>query len=328
MKKSVILISLLSIVLYSCNSGSYKTVAYAHGQAGDIIVVMNNQAWDTEAGDSLRKVFHEYVSGVPMEEHMFDLHQIPREQFVKGNKLHRNVIYQEVNSSIEQASIKISRNKFAMKQVFVEIAAPNQHEFAKIVAQNKKKLVDIFLEADKARWIETLTKYTNKIVSKRVQERFDIFLRIPSYYNIEEDRDGFMWICKEAKNYSTNILIYSWEKSDTSVLTAEYLISMRNLILQNNIPGEKPNSYMTTETKYDYPQFSLLMHNSMQTGKLRGLWRVHGDFMGGPFVSYTKIDEPRNRLVTVEGFVYRPNQEVRDLIRELEWTCSTFDITF
>ena len=45
MKKSVILISLLSIVLYSCNSGSYKTVAYAHGQAGDIIVVMNNQAW-------------------------------------------------------------------------------------------------------------------------------------------------------------------------------------------------------------------------------------------------------------------------------------------
>lgn len=328
MKKLAILISILSIVFYSCNSGSYKSVAYAHGMAGDIIVVMSNQAWDTEAGDSLREVFYQYVVGLPMEEHLFDLHQIPQEQFVKTNKLHRNVIFQEINPNIGEASIKITKNKFAMKQVFVEISAANQYEFAKIVSENKKKLVETFKNADKERWLDILAKYTNKNASNKIQEKFDISLRIPTYYNIDVNRDNFMWISKEAKNYSMNILIYSWEKSDTSVLNADYLISMRNLILKNNIPGERPNSYMSTETKYDYPQFTLVTHNSLQTGLLRGLWKVQGDFMGGPFVSFTKIDEPRNRLVTVEGFVYRPNQEVRDIVRELEWTCSTFDLIF
>ena len=37
---------------------------------------------------------------------------------------------------------------------------------------------------------------------------------------------------------------------------------------------------------------------------MRGLWRMQGDMMGGPFVSHTRLDEKNHRVVVAEGFVY------------------------
>jgi hypothetical protein len=45
---------------------------------------------------------------------------------------------------------------------------------------------------------------------------------------------------------------------------------------------------------------------------------VENDFMGGPFVSYTFVDEKRNRVVTLDGYVYAPNAPKRDLMIQLE----------
>jgi hypothetical protein len=50
----------------------------------------------------------------------------------------------------------------------------------------------------------------------------------------------------------------------------------------------------------------------------RGLWRVEGDFMGGPFLSYTLFDEENGQIVTLEGFVYAPDMDKRRLLFELE----------
>jgi len=52
--------------------------------------------------------------------------------------------------------------------------------------------------------------------------------------------------------------------------------------------------------------------------EIRGLWRVENAFMGGPFVSLSTVDETRNRVVTVEGFVYAPKADKRNLMRQVE----------
>ena len=51
---------------------------------------------------------------------------------------------------------------------------------------------------------------------------------------------------------------------------------------------------------------------------MRGLWRVQGDMMGGPFVSLTRLDEQNNRVIVAEGFVYAPETEKRNFIRRIE----------
>jgi hypothetical protein len=48
------------------------------------------------------------------------------------------------------------------------------------------------------------------------------------------------------------------------------------------------------------------------------LWRVEGDFMGGPFVNITFVDEKTSRLVILDGFVYAPKYDKRDYLRQVE----------
>lgn len=40
--------------------------------------------------------------------------------------------------------------------------------------------------------------------------------------------------------------------------------------------------------------------------------------MGGPFVQLSTVDTRRNRIVTVEGFVFAPSEEKRNYVRQLE----------
>jgi hypothetical protein len=54
------------------------------------------------------------------------------------------------------------------------------------------------------------------------------------------------------------------------------------------------------------------------TKEMRGMWKVVNDFMGGPFLSYTFVDNRTGKLVTVEGFYYEPNQKKRNMMLQLE----------
>jgi hypothetical protein len=60
------------------------------------------------------------------------------------------------------------------------------------------------------------------------------------------------------------------------------------------------------------------MLHGKYSGVLRGLWKMVGDMMGGPFVSLVRLDEQNNRVIVVEGFVYAPETEKRNLIRRIE----------
>ena len=51
---------------------------------------------------------------------------------------------------------------------------------------------------------------------------------------------------------------------------------------------------------------------------LSGLWEVEGDFMGGPFVSYTTVNKATKEVVTYDCYLYSPRDEKRNMLRELQ----------
>jgi hypothetical protein len=40
--------------------------------------------------------------------------------------------------------------------------------------------------------------------------------------------------------------------------------------------------------------------------------------MGGPFMSHSMYDARRNRIITVDGYLYYPNQKKRVKMKQLE----------
>jgi hypothetical protein len=40
--------------------------------------------------------------------------------------------------------------------------------------------------------------------------------------------------------------------------------------------------------------------------------------MGGPFINYTLVDGKRNKVVTIDGYVYAPSAPKRDMMIQME----------
>lgn len=62
-------------------------------------------------------------------------------------------------------------------------------------------------------------------------------------------------------------------------------------------------------------EMKLHYHNGVE---LRGLWSSVRDKMGGPFYSYTMLSPDQSSCITVDGFVYAPQEKKRDYLREVE----------
>ncbi|MDX5320118.1 MAG: DUF4837 family protein, partial [Bacteroidota bacterium] len=95
------------------------------------------------------------------------------------------------------------------------------------------------------------------------------------------------------------------------------LIARRDSVVKPFITGEAKGSFMATDTQFPY-FLETVDFKGHFARSYNALWTLKNDFMGGPYYSITAIDEKRNRLVTMEGFVYAPSKDKTRFLRELQ----------
>ncbi|KAA6320193.1 hypothetical protein EZS27_030005, partial [termite gut metagenome] len=91
-----------------------------------------------------------------------------------------------------------------------------------------------------------------------------------------------------------------------------------------NMPGAPANSYMITDS-VTVEVKPLNLHGEYAF-EARGLWRVKGDFMGGPFVSHSRVDTKNQHVITAEIFIYSPDRSKGSLIRRMEASLYTLKL--
>ena len=113
------------------------------------------------------------------------------------------------------------------------------------------------------------------------------------------------------------ILVYDYPYVDDSTFTRKFLLAKRDSVLKKYMPGPSEGSYMTTEYFYE-PEYKEINLDGDYAVEIRGLFKMENAFMGGPFVSITRYDRVRGRIVTAEGFVFAPKFDKREYLREVE----------
>ena len=96
------------------------------------------------------------------------------------------------------------------------------------------------------------------------------------------------------------------------------VLAARDRYARLYIPGPLEGSYMATEHDVYPPVSRKILFKNMFAIETRGLWKTVGDFMGGPFINYTIVDAPRQRIIAFDGYVYYPNKSKRNYVRQLE----------
>lgn len=330
MKKSAsLIVILLFLILFfsKCSSEDQKIMPGMTGKVGEVVVVIDDPLWQSAIGDSLAALLQDVYPGLPQDEPRFTVVHIPNSAFNSIFKTHRNLIIVNVSSHFKKAQAQINKSVYSNKQLIININAPDQASCVKLLTEQGKYLMDYIEKTERERNISNYTQYKDIEIIKKIKKQFNIDLIVPSGYEIAntgKDKD-FMWISMETPLISQGILIYQYDYTDTNTFTIPYLVDKRNEFLKKHVQSETPGAYMKTATIYP-PDIKTFEHKGDFTCELRGLWEVENDFLGGPFVSFSKVDKKRNKVVTVEGFVYAPSYDKRNYVRQVEAVLYTFDV--
>ncbi|MTI22502.1 DUF4837 family protein, partial [Fulvivirga sp. RKSG066] len=196
--------------------------------------------------------------------------------------------------------------------------------------QNKKsQLQNYFNQAENERLQYGLYKAKElKGVSEMLVKEHDCYMRVPFGYQLVVNEPGFVWVRQINDESDKNVFISYKPYRSESAFQKDSIIELRDSIAMSQLfedPAD-PSTHILTETSVPYiPVLSEPVtfngHYAMET---RGLWRTNNLSMGGPFLSYTLVDEEIGRLYYIEGFVYSPGKSQREFMREMEVILSTF----
>jgi hypothetical protein len=194
---------------------------------------------------------------------------------------------------------------------------PSYPAIEKLLKEEKDRLVQLLEQAERDRIVQNAMKYEAEGLRPLIENKFGVSMYLPKGYSMNLDTTDFVWISYETPSTSQGIFVYQYPYTDVNTFTSEYLVEKRNSFLKEFVAGPTPNSYMITESIIP-PSFKPLMFKGRYFGQLRGLWDVYSHPMGGPFISLTTVDEERNRVITVEGYVYAPRFNKRNYLRQVE----------
>lgn len=284
------------------------------GAAYELIVVCNQELWDGEVGDTLRSVLLRRVEMLNQREPYFDVLRITPDGFLKLNTEHRNVLIINVNpEKYDTTRLVVTQDVYALNQLLLSATAPTASDMVRLLDTERENILGAYELVEQRRNVAAYEKFGPKHLRDLVKEKFGFEMHLPAGFKLAKQTNDFVWMRYEMPKSSQGVLIYSYPYNGPQDLSESHIIAQRNKYAAL-VPGPADGSYMTTA----YGQSDAIRIDGRLWIRTRGLWDVEGDFMGGPFVSFTTLDTSTNRVVTIDGYVYSPELHKRNYIRELE----------
>jgi hypothetical protein len=315
--KKIFLLLLTSLVLFSCKESSsdrHAMLPTSSGNINNLQVVIDNELWEGEVGEVLRRHFAATVEGLPQEEPLFSINQLPLHAFDGFPQRHRIFLYVKKG---EQQQFRNTDDFYAKPQNGFFISGQTNEEIIEVIEENITQLIESFRKTEIKEKQRRMS--LSRFNTASVRENLKVDFIMPSAYRIGKLTEDFVWLRKDIRSGDLNLLIYEmplnyFEDESTRM---QDIIRMRDSIGLAHIPGPVENSHMITEMA-----FTPYLFESEVDGKFayltKGTWEVYNFFMAGPFENYIIKDEKNNRYLVVEGFTFAPSVDKRDHQFELE----------
>ena len=312
-------------LLAACNDngkGDQVVVADSSGNINSLSVIIENDLWNGEVGEALRKVLAAPVDGLPQEEPQFSINQMPPEAF--SGFVRKNRLFLRVQKG-KEANVKVAENPYARPQTGVLITGETNEEIIDQIEENSEEIIKAFKKTEIKEKQRRMEK--SLMDDTRLEEELGLSLKFPTAYRYAKDEDGFFWIRKDIQNGSMEILAYEVPRQviekDTNIIGN--IIAMRDSIGKQHIPGPLEGTHMITEEAYAPYLFESEIDGKF-AWETKGTWEVKDAFMAGPFLNYAVLDKENDRYVVIEGFAFAPSAMKRDYMQELEAILKSADI--
>ncbi|WP_412987461.1 DUF4837 family protein [Pontimicrobium sp. IMCC45349] len=314
--KKIALIVLSLILFYSCEEEgkSKRVVSASSGNINSLSVVIDNDLWEGEIGESIRNTIGAPLYGLPQDEPQFSLKQMPTVVFTDFATKNRTIL--KVVKG-KDADTKFFENAYAKPQKMAVVYGQTNQEIIDQINTNAAKIISAFKTEEIKEKQRRIRKSLNK--NNNIEDVLGLTIQFPSAYRVAKEDGKFFWLRRDIKTGTINLMLYEMpldaiSKGDETI---NDIIKIRDSIGQAHIPGPLDGSYMITEDAYT-PFIGSSILDNKPTYVTRSVWEVKKAFMSGPFINYAIEDKINNRYIIAEGFVFAPSVEKRDYVFELE----------
>lgn len=309
-------------MLFSCGEviGDKTILPSSTGKYGEVLVIVDTLYENGATGEELENIFFKAMPGLPQQESQFRMASVAPQGFKSILKRSRNILKLNIGSG-KKTAIKLEEDVWAKDQLMIHITASSDENAARILEKNTQTIRDYFNEREVERLKKQFNIKPQRELMEELEKDYHVKLTIPpGFVKMSCEKNG-CWLKKEKSigehQIIQGVMLYAYPYESDSALVLSEMINRRNVFTLPNVQGSRDSSFMTVYEEY-IPTSKEINLNGLYALEYRGLWNMQNDFMGGPFLHYTFVDEKRNQVINLDGFVYAPKFNKREYLRELE----------
>lgn len=335
MKKLFPLILVLAATVFgACHNEAFDP-SQKKGSSGktlELMVVADRNVYYGETKELIDSIFGRFQVGLPSPEKMFDIVNVPMTSYKNTPMFqnHRNILLMDVNPE-NQDKVYKHIDEYACPQVVFDFAAKSKESLRDLIRKYEQDVLKELYNAEHRRVVKAFKGIENYKVNDAIKKQFGFELMFSNEYTMAKQKDNFAWVRKEGKDFGMGVLIDTFAYKDQHMFTEQYILDRLDTVMKRHVPASEEGSYMgiersrTKEGDYLAPiTFKRVDFDSNYCIETRGCWRSFGDFMGGPFVTYTVLSPDRKNVIMLTGYVYCPRNKPwtkRDLLMQVESIC-------
>ena len=349
----VFLLAGVALLAVSCTAEmrqNLETEPVAYGPLNHLVVVADSSLWASEVGDTFDYYFAGAYPILPQPEPIFDLRYFTPEELMGADERRelRTYIFladlQQKDSpvtrlveadmgleKVEEArkekgfKITLAKDKWAKGQLLIYMAGNDRAALIASIKSQYTAVIQRIRKEEEGRLDAGIyLGGTNDTLQEELRLKLGVTMKVPADYfrAMDNPENRIMWLRKETKGLSSNIMIQVLPYTDKSQLSKEGIKAIREK-LGKYVGSEISNTYMVTND-VDLPMLSSAgtFHNFYSV-EARGIWEMENDYMGGPFIGILVHNPNNNLLYYLEGFIYAPSESKREIMQEVEHVIRT-----
>ncbi len=353
--KVSILLVWLTIALFSnsCTkdgASQFKMKPNAFGEIASLVVVADKEIWDGPIGDTIRYYYSSAYLILPQPEPILDLKYFSPTDFRNvplKRELKSYLILADINDE-SSPTASLMKKELGPKNLDLFLTNPQKNNVVVGYDRWAKGQLIMFQMADsyeslvnnlkanmptlvkKVRSQDAVPLGANAYQSGRnttleadIEAKMNVRLKIPNDFLPAINDGKAFWLRKETDKASFNLLISTFNYTDTKQFSVENLKAMRDTLGKKYVSTRTPNSYMIVND-VDLPIYGQSLNfNGKYAFEGRGIWEIENDYMAGAFICYLIHNPKTNQIVLIDGFLYAPGETKRNKMLQLEHIIQT-----
>jgi hypothetical protein len=326
MKQTVKIASLLiaaAIMAMGCTTKPQTASKTSIGNPYEAFVICDNDAWQSGIDSALYRSVGARVLGLPRPESYFYIlgNKAPREASNMDRK-YANLISINIDPVYAEPSMTVEDNVYSRPQVVVSVNAPTAESAKRFVEEHGAEIAGHFEMGERNRSLANSRRSSTPKLMEQFKKHTGIDMHIPAGFGRANSGDrSLLWFMRDYEKKAQYIFAFSQKYNDPSELQGA---ALERMIINKLavVHTDKPGSRMTiSQTAPIY--FGEVVAGNRLWYELRGCWEVTLDQMGGPFVSFSTLDQERGIITTIVYALYAPEEMQRGLMGELEYLIYT-----